>query len=132
MALQGLQVGMGSLMTQFRATGLARSSVTFQENLSTTVDGTPGQTWTNVSGMVGLNCMRGALPTGGNHTSADKMKTIEDIMSIQPYLVLMDDYYPTIVDTYRAVIDGVPYQIWGVESDSQIQMTHFLAKVITV
>ncbi len=81
--------------------------------------------WTDV--LVNIPCM--IAPEGvGTPPIGDEMAMREWIAEKTEFHVLLDGYYPTILQRYRAVIDGIPLDIKAVESDSQKIMTRLAVR----
>lgn len=121
-----------SVMPLTTEQGTYKSLCTIQQpNIS--VDGAGGQLYTpatNVPGLVNIPCMK--APTSPVRVQATEMKALEDIMSKVPLHVLLNGYYPAITPDLWALVDGVQYDIIGVESDSQSQMTRLELQLVEV
>lgn len=78
--------------------------------------------YTPIAGLVNIPCMRAPLSTGERLTATER-KTQTEIAEEQGFHVLLDGYYPTILQRYLALIDGDPFDVVGVEWDSQHVMT---------
>lgn len=125
--------GIEDVMPAALATGLFVSLCTIQEPSGTmTADGTPDNTFVDIDGLVDIRCM--LAPTSISNISATEAKSERSIESFNSGHVLLESYYPTIGPNsqWRAVIDGVAYDILGAENDSQSQMTRLLVQVVTV
>jgi hypothetical protein len=94
---------------------------------------TPGQRvpsgGTDVPNLIDIPCriasLREAMPS-----DVEKMSATVISMSRQRK-VYLDGYYPTIqAGTMRAVVDGVPYLIRGVDSDSERVFTRLFLEII--
>jgi hypothetical protein len=71
------------------------------------------------------------------------MRELDEIRGSETHHVLLDAWYPLLDAGWRgenpdgkgawiALIDGFQYQISGVESDSQSQMTRVTCKLVTL
>ncbi len=89
--------------------------------------------WTDVSGMVGIACMASPLTINRPSTS-DEIQANSYTAEMDTFHVLLDGFYPTIRQRYRAVISGGPFDvataldIMGAESDSQGIMTRLACR----
>jgi hypothetical protein len=133
---QGLQYEVDSVMPQVRATGLLISRATFQDQTGGTgPTGFPLNTYTPVDGLIDIQCMDAPLGTGEGF-SVDEGKAQPQILSKGERHILLDAYYPEAINVWRGggnvVIDGVTYDILGVEADSQRQETRVRAQVATI
>ncbi len=121
-----------------RASGLLVSLCTIQTpsgNLD--AGGAPDGLYVDVPGLQGIACT--APPSGlSSSITATEIKALDQILSLNPSHVLLDGWYPQIKPTtapgsgMRAVIDGVPMDILGAESDSQHQMTRMEVRLATL
>jgi hypothetical protein len=133
---QGLQYEVDAVMAQVRETGLMRSLATFQDQTGGTgPTGFPLNTYTPVAGLIDIKCMDAPLGTGEGF-SVDEGKAQPQILSKGERHILLDAYYPAAVAVWRnggnVVIDGVTYDLLGVEPDSQRQETRVRAAVQTI
>ena len=80
------------------------------------------KTWANKAGLVDLPC---AVASAGMATAAGARETRAVMMSfaVRLFKILIGGYHTAILPTMRAVIDGVNYDILGVEHDTQAVMT---------
>ena len=79
------------------------------------------KTWANKAGLIDLPCTVASAfkrATGAREARAVMMSFV-----VKLFRVLIRGYHTTIVSTMRAVIDGVNYDILGVEHDTQAVMT---------
>lgn len=79
----------------------------------------------DVPGLQGLSCQL-------KPASADEVTASGVVVSTKLFRVALLGYYPTITTRHVAVIDGVTYEIVGVDSDSQSNMTYLTAKKVTL
>ena len=97
-------------------------------------------TWTNVSGLVGIPCT--APPPSDARIQATENRALAEITASEWHHVLLDAWYPALdagwrgdgtpAGAWRVLIDGFAYEISGVESDSQSQMTRLTARLTTI
>lgn len=108
------------VLTAVETAELLSKTCTIQQALGAPDDlGQPDlTTWTNVSGLTSIPCMMAPgdkrLPTAFAERDTQTM-TLERA----DFTVLLDGYYSNILLRYRAVIDGVGYDIKDVVNDSQ-------------
>ena len=133
---QGIQADINQIMVEVVDSGLMVSLATFQQpdgNLGPS--GAPSGVWVNVAGLVNIPCMDAVTSAS---VQATELKSLEDIMSKGMRHVLLNGYYPQatpdgqIPTNWRAIVDGVTYDILGVEHDSQNQMTRMELELVTV
>lgn len=133
---QGLGYDIEQVMPEARATGLFVSLCTLQEPSGVFgASGAPDGNYVDVAGLVNLPCT--APPPSEARIQAIEVKTLQDIMSLELLHVLLNDAYPAILTHFRgtnatewrAVIDGVVYDLFGAESDSQSEMTRLLVRL---
>ena len=129
------------VMAEAVATGLFVSLFTAQEPVPTI--GPTGQVefdYTNVSGLINIPCMSAPPSTGD--LQATEVRALTDITASELHHVLLNGWYPQLDQGWRgensdgqgawiALIDGYQYEINGVESDSQTQMTRVRVKLAT-
>ena len=132
---QIIQAAIRGVMPQVRATGLLVSLFTAQGPSGTlTPAGEPDGTFANVAGLVNIHCT--APPNADARIQATELKSLEEIVAAEMHHVLLDAWYPTLDagwrNGWRCVIDGFVYDIMGVESDSQSQMTRVSVKLATI
>jgi|SRR5215472_3065497 len=132
---QTIQFDLNAIMPEVIATGLLVSRFTAQApsgNLGST--GAPDGTFVNVAGLVSIRCT--APPTSDARIQATEIKQLADIAAAEMHHVLLDAWYPALDngwrDGWRCVVDGVAYDIMGVESDSQTRMTRVQIRLVTV
>ena len=133
---QGLQYEVAAVMVEARATGLMISRATFQDQTGGTgPTGFPLNTYTPVAGLINISCMDAPLGTGEGF-SVDEGKAQPQIFSKGERHILLDAFYPAAVEVWRSggnvVIDGVTYDLLGVEPDSQRQQTRVRAQIGTI
>ena len=97
-------------------------------------DGTPSNAFVNISGLVNIPCIDSVPSTA--RVQATEVKDLEEIMSKAYRHVLLNDYYLALNTAaglgWRAIVDGVTYDLLGGEPDSQSQMTRLELQLVTV
>ena len=136
-----IENAIAGVMAEAVATGLFVSLATLQyPSADYDSAGAFNGTWTNVSGLVDIPCT--APPKSTSDIQATENRALQEIVSAEWHHVLLDAWYPQIDQgwrgdgdppgAWRILIDGFPYEIAGVESDSQMQMTRVTAKLTTL
>jgi hypothetical protein len=136
---QSLSYEFQHVMTEVQATGLLSSLCTIQQrpltagqpkvSASGQVDLTPAD-FTDIVGLVNIPCQIMAKSIFRPDTAGVK-RMPSSFDDSQGRHVLLNGYYPAILDTYQAVVDGTPYQIQSVEHDSQRIQTRLALQVST-
>jgi hypothetical protein len=123
-----------AVMPQVIATGLLVSLFTAQS--PSNVFGPTGAAdggYSNVAGLVNIPCT--APPPSDSRIQAVEVKNMQEIASSELHHVLLNSWYPQLDlgwrDGWRAVVDSYDYDILGVESDSQMQMTRVTIRLVT-
>ncbi len=80
--------------------------------------GAPIQTFADVSGLVGIPCHNAPVSSGEGLSGSDELRMRDRVDTRQRRHVLLAGYFPTIEMGNRAVVDGVPFNIVGIESDA--------------
>jgi hypothetical protein len=123
------------------ATGIFSSLATFQSP-SADYDsaGAWDGTWANVAGLVDIPCT--APPISDAKITATEARQLQEILASEFHHVLLAGYYPALdagwrgtgspAGAWRVLIDGEAFEIAGVESDSQSQMTRVTARISTL
>jgi hypothetical protein len=125
-----------SIMPDAVATGMFTSVATFYDR-SGAVDPDTGQLdQTNlvaVSGLSNIACMIAPMMTA-NAPMPQGFRAAQGYAEEPQRHILLDDYYPAVLQRYIVEVDGVQYAITpgGVEYDSQKQMTRLAARVYTI
>jgi hypothetical protein len=132
---QTLQYEVDSVMPLAVATGLFVSLCTIQQPSTTpNPDGTMPNSYSDIGGLVNIPCMD-AVPSE-SRIQATETKQLQEILSKQLRHVLLNGFYSTIPSgvgkAWRAVVDGVTYDLLGAEPDSQSQMTRLMLQLATV
>jgi hypothetical protein len=129
---QSLSYEVAAVMAEVRATGLLVGLFTAQSRSTTLGDtGIPsGTAWSDVSGLVDIPCQ---FAVG---KPANEANDTPEVTAMAGPHVLLDDYYSTLVDGWRAgwrcLVDDVAYNIVGAENDSQSQMTRVWVERVSV
>jgi hypothetical protein len=119
-----------AVMVNANASGLFVSLCTIQAPSGNVVGaGQPDGLYNNIAGLVNIPCT--APPQSTARILAGEQKALAEILQTQPKHVLLNGFYGQAVDNLpngfdgscQAVIDGIGYDILGVEHDSQMQMT---------
>ena len=125
---QGLTYELEEVMQEAIDTGLFVSLCTIEQPPATVgpsgaID--PTAAWPDVAGLIDIPCMYEPI-------KSSERKSLEEILAVNMRHVLLDGYYPTIVARWRAVIDGVTFDILGAEADSQSKMTRMDVQVVAL
>lgn len=131
------------VMVAVRGSGLLVSLCTITTQPPSTEFGASGAPdpaipYINFPGHVDIPCTAPPIQTGDN-INATEMKSMQEIEAKGMLHVLLDNYYPTILNSYRAKIrakgtaaaTAIEYEIMNVESDSQRQMTRLALELVT-
>lgn len=127
--------------------GLYVSLIQFQEPAGTFGgSGAPTGTFVNVPGLVdrftgasAIGCMDSPLAPGT--ISALEAKALGEIESEGIRHVSLNGYYPAVVANWqsenanmnwRAIVDGVTYEVFGAETDSQTTQTRVKLRIVLV
>lgn len=133
---QGLQYQIDAVMPQAVATGLFVSLCTIQAPTGALgPSGAPTGAYSDVPGLVGLICMDAPENQG---LSVNEQRTVQQIASAAMRHVLLDRYYSDLSPAtnwgdlgWRAVVDGVVYDLAGAEADSQLTQTRLRLQKVT-
>ena len=85
--------------------------------------GWPTAAYVAVTGLVDIRCMKAVVAQDIGSPLAYEKKAQGDSITSNDWHVLLETYYPTITTAMRAIIDGVTFDIVGVDNDSQFSMT---------
>lgn len=100
------------------------SVVTFQERSSSQDSyGQPIETWSNVSGLIDLDCR--IAPTGGSEPRSQ-----QQIVTVGTHRIALTGIH-AVATAMRAVIGGVNYNILTVENDGQANATYCNAEIVS-
>jgi hypothetical protein len=129
---QGFADNYPQLVTEVIAAGLDVSLCTIQQSVvAQDADGAPQYTPpTNVAGLINIPCMN--APLSADAVQATEVRDLEEIQSKGLRHVLLMGYYPQITADLWALVDGVTYDIMGVESDSQTSQTRLKLQLASV
>lgn len=142
---QMIQRAIQKVMPAAVATGLFVSLATFQSSDPNDFpDGFYSGNYQNIAGLVNLPCM--APPESEGSIQATEVKALQDITSSELRHVLFETFYPQLDagwrEGWRVVIQepdgqggfepGAVYDVLGVESDSQSQMSRVRVRATSV
>ncbi len=143
--IQGLQYEVTQVMPTAVDTGLFVSLATFQSSDAADFpDGFYSGDYQDVPGLVNIPCM--APPESEGSIQATEVKALADIVGSELHHVLLNGYYATADMGWRQgwilligdndgsgnLINGVQYDVLGVEADSQKQMTRVRVRLTTI
>lgn len=118
------------VMPIVRASGLLVSLATFQVPDGLTDGGFASPNYADVAGLINIACTSAPRNTGVGF-SADEKKMQGEREADQEFHIVLDDLYLAVNDVWRdggrVVIDGIPYDLTGVEHPSQFQYTRVRA-----
>ena len=96
--------------------------------------GSPDGVFNDVVGLVAIPCTAPPESTGG--IQATEVRALADITAAELHHVLLNAWYPALDlgwrDGWRCMVDGFPYEIMGVESDSWSTQTRVRIKLATL
>ena len=136
-----IENAIANVMPAAIATGLFVSLATFKAP-SQVFDsaGAWAGTYSAVAGLVDIPCT--APPPSDSRIQATENRALQEISASEWHHVLLDAWYPQLDAGWRGdgtpagawivTIDGADYEIAGVESDSQSQMTRLTARLTTI
>ena len=130
---QGILYELGQVLSGVEELGLFNSECTIQQRTNTvSPTGQPDLTdWVNRAGLVDIPGMfsiqRPAMP----NTTAT-VRTPQQLDTLTLYHLLLDGYFPQILQQNQAVVNGTPYEIMAVESDSQFTQTRLAIRSYTL
>lgn len=137
-----IQQSVARVMPAVRATGLQVSLATFQSPVQNFSTGMQPDSWLDVAGLVGIHCQLGPETDGSvqAHETRGQVGNITvasaTVASTNLHRLELDDFYPAIEDGWRdgwrVVVDATPYNITGVEHDSQSQVTRLRVQLVTI
>jgi len=133
MAYQGIAYDVKQSMKEATSSGVFVSLCTIQQPDGTFgPSGQPSGNYTPVTGLSNIPCM---VAVDGS-IQATEIKAVQEIMSKGLRHVTLNGFYPTIVsgqrNGWRAVIDGVTYDLIGAEPDSQSTQTRLKVQLVTL
>jgi hypothetical protein len=134
MAYQGIQGDINAVMTEVDSSGLLVSLATISKPDGLFgPSGAPSGNYVNVPGLMCIPCID-AFSQGD--IQATEVKELQEVQSRGLRHLLLNGYYPEatpdgqIPSYWRATVDGITYDILGVEHDSQTQMTRLKLQLI--
>lgn len=138
---QSLAYEVDGVMPAVRATGLQISVATFQFPQQDFSTGMQQDAWIDVNGLRAVACQLG--PETDMSVVANEQRTQPLVTSTNLHRLELDAYYPTIEDgwrgdnvdfpgAWRVLVDDLPYDIQGVENDSQKQVTRLCVRSVTI
>jgi hypothetical protein len=133
--LQTLTRDISNVMVEANRIGLFVSLCTVQQPDGVFgASGAPSGNHLPVSGLVNIICQ--LSPPTDSTIRATEVKSLEEILREGFRHLLLNGYYPQmtpdnqIPQGWQAVVDGVTYEILGVEHDSQQQMTRLQVRLV--
>lgn len=132
---QSLGPIIAQVIPQVLASGLCVSLCTIQAPSGVLTDsGAPNRVYVNVTGLVDLTCMAAPLTTGS--IVANEQKSMTQILATNNGHCFLPSYHPEIVAGYmlgwRAIVDGIAYDILGAENDSQATQTRMKLEISSI
>lgn len=131
---QDLDLDIAGVMPAVRETGLLSSLCTITrspEDFNAAGAPNPSTPYVPVAGLVDIPCTAPPL-MATDRMQASEIRALRQIKAEDTRHVLLDGYYPTILDSDRAEIDGVEFEISNIEHDSQRQMTRIAVERVTI
>jgi predicted butyrate kinase (DUF1464 family) len=143
---QGIGADIAAVMAEANASGLYVSLIQFQTPTGFGASRAPSGSYVNVPGLVDLftgssaiGCMDAPLAPGT--ISALESKSLTEIESQGIRHVSLNGYYPQVIENWsseqenmnwRAIVDGVAYEVFSVEADSQTTQTRVKLRLVLV
>lgn len=130
---QTLGYELDAVMPEALGTGLFVSLCTIQQRTNTVgPTGQPDLTdWTDIPTLTDLECMKSMQRPFVTNQSAT-LREPQQFDTYTEYHVLLNGYYPQILQQNQAIVDGNPYEIMAVEPDSQKRQTRLAVRVYTL
>ncbi len=136
-----IQYAIKRVMPAAIASGLLVSLCTIQAPTgAVNPDGSPTNSFADVAGLVNIPCTDAVESEGS--IQATEVKTLAEIMSKGIRHVFLNGYYPSIISAatatagvgagWRAVVDGIVYDLMGAEPDSQSTQTRLHLQLVSV
>ena len=132
----GIQQNVKRVMSEAIKEGTFVSLCTIKQPDNVFTDsGFPSGNFVNMAGLVNIPCMK--APQSMLRIGANEVKAVVGNESIEPSHVLLNGYYPAIPQVtnsrpaLQAIVDGIAYEVMGVEHDSQFQMSRLTVRVAT-
>jgi hypothetical protein len=102
--------------------------------------GEPSGNYGDVAGLVAIPCT--SPPVADGTILAGEVKSLAEVMASELHHVLLNSWYPALdngwrgdgtpAGAWRCIIDGVQYDILGIESDSHSIMTRVRIRLSTL
>ena len=134
---QGSSFDAGALVEMVEAAGLMQSVCTVQApSQNVGASGAPDGSYSDIASLVNIPCMNAPESVGG--IAATEVKSLAEIMSMSLRHVLLNGYYSQLDGQnwgeigWRAILDGVVYDILAAERDSQFSQTRLKLRLISV
>jgi hypothetical protein len=126
---QDILSDVGQVVQMAVAAGMFPNLCTIQSAATTTnTMGAPVVTpFANITGLVDIPC-HSAPPAIEDVRGSDELRKIDRTDTRQMRHVLLAGYFPTIALSMRAVVDGQPWNIVGVESDAFNSQTRLMVQ----
>lgn len=128
---QGIQYDLNAVASETAKAGQFPNLCTLQA-ISGSLDslGAEVMTFSNVTGLVNIPC-HNAPPARSSVAGSHELRMKDRLSEKQERHVLLKGYFPTITKKMRAVIDGVAWNITGVESDAFDTLTRLYVEEYT-
>lgn len=134
---QGTGNDFAALVQAVQEAGLMPSVCTIQAPSGNVgASGAPDGVWADVTGLTNIPCMN--APESVGSIVANEVKNIAEILSLSVRHVLLNGYYAQLDGLnwggigWRAIVDGVTYDILGAERDSQSSQTRLKLRLTTL
>lgn len=88
--------------------------------------GQPIPTWGSLADHANLNCRL----SPGTPSSGDELRTQTQIYTVHMWIIALNGHYPAILETMRAVIDSVVYEIEQVQHDGNNKTTRLRVRTL--
>lgn len=131
---QSITPDLAAVVPAVTSSGLLRSLCSIVEPPEVFDDGgapDPTAAYTPVTGLQNIPCIAAPL-SDGDTVQPNEVKSLSELLSKSPLHVWLSGYYPQIWTNNRAVVDGVTYDILGVEWDSEHTQTRLAVQEMTV
>ena len=136
-----IQDAIARVMPAAIASGLLVSLCTIQKPAGTyNPGGSPTGDYANVAGLINIPCMDAVESQGS--IQATEVQALAEIQSKGIRHVFLSGYYPDIISAatvvtgvgagWRAVVDGIAYDLLGAEPDSQSTQTRLHLQLVSV
>ncbi len=118
--------GINQVMTAALATGLfvSRCTITrLPSPMTVGPSGSPTAAYVPVTALTAIRCMMAVTAVMLASPTVNEVKSEASQITSNDWHCLLETYYPTIETVDRAIVDGILYDIVGIDHDSQFQMT---------